>query len=227
MDPRASKSPLLSRIEYGSFLCYAPEGTSERALAAKIVVVAIKADSYVGESIRVIPHTIARLREQLTPELRDLLSLDALLVPAPKSAPFRPGTRDFLWVPNRICQELLAHGFGERSEPLLVREKAVRKSATAHAAERATPQEHYESLAVRQRLRFSTPSEIVVVDDIITRGATLLASVSILEETFPEAKVRGFALARSAFPDTFREIVDPFYGSVHLSADGKAWKEPS
>jgi hypothetical protein len=218
---------LLSRISYGSFLCYAPEGTSERAAAAKVVVAAIKADLYVGESIRVIPHAIARLREQLTPELRDLLSLDALLVPAPKSAPFRPGTKDYLWVPNRICEELLAQGFGERMEPLLVRVKAVRKSATSQAAERATPEEHYRSLRVKQRLRFSEPSEIVVVDDIITRGATLLAGVSILQEAFPAAKVRGFALVRSAFPDAFGEIVDPFYGSVHTAADGKTWKEPS
>lgn len=42
-----------------------------------------------------------------------------------------------------------------------------------------------------------TPRRITVVDDFVTKGATLLAAASRVQEAFPEAEVRAFALVRT------------------------------
>jgi phosphoribosylpyrophosphate synthetase len=43
----------------------------------------------------------------------------------------------------------------------------------------------------------SEPSNILLVDDIITRGATLLGAASRLAEAFPKAEIRAFAVMRA------------------------------
>ena len=49
---------------------------------------------------------------------------------------------------------------------------------------------------------------ILVVDDIVTKGATLLAGASRIAEAFPEADVHAFALIRTLglVPDVERMI---------------------
>jgi adenine/guanine phosphoribosyltransferase-like PRPP-binding protein len=41
------------------------------------------------------------------------------------------------------------------------------------------------------------PRRITIVDDFVTKGATLLAAASRVQEAFPEAEVRAFALVRT------------------------------
>jgi hypothetical protein len=215
---------LLSEVSYGSLLCYAPRGTDRAARDSQEFAHAIKYDQFIGE-FRVIPLSIQRLREHLTPELDDLLPKGALLVPMPGSAPFRG--KDYLWTPRRICEEMIEGGFGGSLAPLLTRRYVVTKSSQARPDERARPNVHYDSMETPKRLPFSGPDRIVVVDDVITMGATMLAGVSRIQEAFPGSDVRGFALVRSAFPEVFSTFINPFYGKVRMRQDGRARKEPS
>ena len=59
------------------------------------------------------------------------------------------------------------------------------------------------------------PPIITVVDDVVTKGNTLLAAVSLLGSVFPNATVRGFAVLRTMglVPEIDR-IVDPCEGEV-------------
>src|SRR6266487_4662084 len=68
---------------------------------------------------------------------------------------------------------------------------AVPKAAYAAGSDRPTPQQHLETMGVQGVLGLN-PTEILVVDDVVTKGAMLLACVSLLQDAFPNATVRGF-----------------------------------
>lgn len=59
-----------------------------------------------------------------------------------------------------------------------------------------------------------------LVDDVVTKGSTLLAAASRLKETYPQAKVTAFALVRTlGFVDNIDAIVEPVVGTIALRDD--------
>ncbi|MBI1664074.1 MAG: hypothetical protein IS860_11460 [Nitrosopumilus sp.] len=71
-----------------------------------------------------------------------------------------------------------------------------------------------------------TPREIVLVDDVITPGATTLGAVNRLADAFPNAKIRVFAAMRTiSNPDEFSEIIQPCIGTITLLNEN-TWREP-
>ncbi|HEV3458113.1 MAG TPA: hypothetical protein VHG32_16220 [Thermoanaerobaculia bacterium] len=223
---------MLSSLPFGSFLAYSPRGTSAAELAAQTICREIKRDGYVRrESVeeRIIPYAVRRLRECLTPGLADFLAADVVLVPAPGSAPLPPRQPNALWVARRICEELRAAGFGSGMEVLLLRRLAVAKSAFARRGARPGVSEHFDSFVVAPRAA-GPPARITLVDDVITKGATLLAGASRLAEAFPDATVRAFALVRTQYAadrergrQRFRAVVDPVTARVTRGRYG-AWR---
>ena len=52
----------------------------------------------------------------------------------------------------------------------------------------------------------SNPDEIILIDDVITRGATLLGAANLLADDFPETPIRAFVAMRTiSNPDEFNE----------------------
>jgi hypothetical protein len=225
---------LLSNLSFGAFLTYSPHGTTAAERSSQVVCREIKGDGYLmvdEEETPAIAFTVRRLRESLTPGLQELLGPNAVLVPAPGSAPLPP-RQQALWVPRRICEELREGGFGNRVEPLLIRHTAVPKSSYAGRGQRPSVEKHYESFSVSPRLG-ARPSQIVLVDDVITKGATLLAGASRLVEAFPGATVRAFALIRTQNPidhdrdkHIFRAILDPIVSRITLNQYGPWRRDP-
>lgn len=106
----------------------------------------------------------------------------------------------------------MAAGLGARWLPLLVRATTVAKSAASRNEERPSAETHYGSFVVRPDL--AATACITVVDDVITRGATMLAAIARLAEAYPRATVRGFALLRTQSDDPIDEVKEPVRGTV-------------
>lgn len=202
----------LSEISFGAFLAYSPRGISEVSKKSRTITYDIKADR-----AKAIHRVVERLAKELETNpaaqvLTGILDRSSVLVPCPRSSPIVPGA---LWPPERIAMALQGQGLGTEVRRLLIRAKALRPSSTAPRGERPSIQEHLESMRVVDERSVFSAKAMVIVDDVITRGATLLAAASLLKEAFPAAEIRGFALVRTmGLQAEVDRILDPCVGTV-------------
>jgi adenine/guanine phosphoribosyltransferase-like PRPP-binding protein len=84
---------------------------------------------------------------------------------------------------------------------------------------------HYESLSVVPG--FELPdARFLLIDDVVTRGRTLLAAALRLHEAFPQARITAFALLRTlGFKDHIDTLLDPCVGRIGWRA-GDARRNP-
>lgn len=201
---------LLSELRFASVLVYAPQGKSEVSQRSRSVRAAVK-----GGDRSVLELAARRLHESGAPWLGDFLGADTVLVPAPGSSPMK--NPKSLWVPRDICGVFVARGLGKEVSTCLERSHPVPKSAFSLPAERPKPSRHFASFSVARSL--FAPRRITLVDDVITRGATLLAAASRLAEAFPGCEVRAFAVIRTMTRSEVDTILDPCIGVITYNAD--------
>jgi predicted amidophosphoribosyltransferase len=157
-------------------------------------MITLKRDGFVGKPPILMSEWIAQTIQRRISELRfaSFFQPNTILIPTPKSSLMQPST---LWVPERIATALVRTGIGKDVASCLVRAKPVRKAALSAPRERPTAVEHYESMSVQGSL--SKPSEILLVDDIVTRGATFIGAANRLADVFPQTHIRAFAAMRT------------------------------
>jgi len=154
-----------------------------------------------------------------------------VLIPVPSSSPrgarCRGGSRRSgpqRSVPESLAAALRAHGLGSKVWPGLRRVSAVPKSATCPSCKRPTVAVHYESFEVDSGT--AAPAEILLVDDVVTKGRTLLAAATRLQEAFPNARIRAFALLRTmGMIAGVEQLLDPCVGQIRWRA-GDAHRSP-
>jgi hypothetical protein len=173
-----------------------------------------------------LPRLVARIWSEAVGHGRFASSLDGvILVPVPGSAP----ARGLPWVGERLAWCLQEVGLAVEVWPVLRRCRAVRKSAFAPAGERPSVLEHYASFAIDRAPGNRAPIwpggqvrkpnghslRLTLVDDVITRGRTLLAAAGRLRAEFPGAEIRAFALLRTlARGERLCNVLDPCEGEV-------------
>ncbi len=204
----------LSKIQFGSFLTYSPRGQSSLSKQSRQIISPIK-----NAKAGYIPDIVKRLSSEMSAgksssALRKVLGSDVLVVPCPRSAPLLPGA---LWPAKEICAALVSHNLAAGVAEILERIKPVQKSSTALSKDRPKPEEHFLTMKLgSQESIFAPISKITVVDDVITRGATLLAAASHLKSRFPNARVQAFALVRTMSYGEIKSIIDPTLGEILL-----------
>jgi hypothetical protein len=150
-----------------------------------------------------------------------LFARQAWLVPIPGCSPARATAT----AACRLAMALHALGLAEEVWPGITRRVAVNRSATALLGQRPTVHEHYASFAIGTT-RGRTPQRLVLIDDVITKGRTLLAAAARLRQEFPQADVRAFALVRTlGFLPQIDRLLAPCAGVVYW-AGGDARRDP-
>jgi phosphoribosylpyrophosphate synthetase len=207
---------LLKRLEFGSSDVYAPQGRGAISIRSKGRVAALKA----GKDYAVSHY--ARRAERLAREgeFEDFFGARVTLVPVCRSSPVVQGG---LWVPMLLAQAMQRLGMAREVSPLLKRISEVPKSAFQKAENRPTAQKHFDSM--RADILNPAPTRIVLIDDVVTRGTTLLAAASRIAEAYPGVQVRAFACVRTMSGQEIEDFEVPCVGWIEPA--GKwTYREP-
>jgi hypothetical protein len=209
---------VIRNIEYASCYVYSPTGTGLVCERSRLLRGLLKA----GDAA-LMPKYALRVRQKAdeSPQWAGFFGSTDVLVPVPGSAPHTAGDP---WAAEHLALALLNAGLGGRMWPGLRRVRAVRKSATAAPGDRPTVNVHYESFDVE--LAPVPPERILLVDDVVTRGRTLLAAASRVHEAFPRAQIRAFALVRTmGLVAGVAQLLDPCRGEIQWRR-GDAHRSP-
>jgi len=208
---------LLSELTFGAYLVYAPYGESSTSQYSKRVRTAIKKGN---------DKTLESVVERLAADfgqtgLSAVLGPDVILVPTPGSAP-RLGHS--LWVPHHIAGLLVQAGLGREVLTCLTRHTEVLKSAYQPSDKRPNAHRHFETLEVAEAQLPLSVERITLVDDFVTRGATLLGAASRLFVDTGHVP-RAFALVRTMSPGEVNNLIEPCVGVIQMRGD-RSYRRP-
>lgn len=209
---------MIRAIDYASCYVYSPTGTGVVCERSRLLRALLKA----GDASFMLKYA-SRVRQQAenSPHLTGFFRADDVLVPVPGSTPHIAGR---LWAAEHLAAALLEAGLGGAAWCGLHRIRAVRKSATAGPGSRPTVSVHYESFVLEDPPK--ALERIVLIDDVVTKGRTLLAAASRVQETLPGSKIRAFALLRTmGLTPGVQRLLDPCRGEIRWEA-GDAHRSP-
>jgi len=234
LDRRAAALPraeAIRRVAFAACYVYSPRGRGAIAAGSRVLRARLKS----GDPGWLACYAARVSQLAARPgRFTGFFGPDVVLVPVPRSRPALAGST---WAAERLATELAKLGLAGSVWPALCRCVPVRKSATSLLGERPTVAEHYRSFAAapllgsdRDKLCYNdhlpTPSRLLLVDDIVTKGRTLLAAAARLRELYPAAEVRAFALARTmGFVRGIEHLVMPCEGEICWRG-GDACREP-
>jgi len=66
---------------------------------------------------------------------------------------------------------------------------------------------------------------LLVVDDVVTRGATLLGAATLLQRRFASCDIAGFAAVRTISEAEVSDMFDPVVGMISMR-HGQPHREP-
>jgi hypothetical protein len=214
---------MISSLTFASCYIYAPGGGCDVSDRSRSLCSLLKA----GDTRLILKYAqLVGHHARACPTLDGFFDSGDVLVPVPGSEPRDPEAR---CVASLLAEALVNEGLADAHWPCIRRVQRVRKSATAAPRERPTAERHYDTLAVEftrgaggpmigasgpTRVA-GDPTRITLVDDVVTRGRTLLAAATRLHEAFPNARIQAFALLRTmGFVSRVDRLWDPCIGEI-------------
>lgn len=147
---------------------------------------------------------------------------ETVLIPVPRSSQVPKGG---LWVPKTLADAILSEGIGSHVITCLNRTNSIRKSAFSPPGQRPTPLEHYQSFSVNGVL--GDFKNAILIDDVVTRGSTLIGAANILNKAFPNLQLEGFTAVRTiSDPSFFKKWYDPVMGNITLDSSDNPSRVP-
>jgi hypothetical protein len=208
----------IRRITFASCYVYSPCGSGAACERSRLLRAMLKS----CDTHFIVKYAF-RVRQQVVEEspLAGFVCPDQVLVPVPASAMSTAGT---MTVAEHLATAMAAAGLGGGIWNGLRRVQPVRKSATAPPGSRPTVANHYDSFAIEAVT--ALPPRVVLVDDVITKGRTLLAAAARLQEAFPAAEIRAFAMLRTmGLVRGVDHLLEPCVGEISWRA-GDAHRTP-
>jgi predicted amidophosphoribosyltransferase len=206
------------QLQFAACYAYSPKGESEVSERSRQLCARVK-----NGSTKWLRSYVASVHQEVSRKRRfcGFFNQHTLLVPIPNSP---SSTRMSFWGARRLALILREAGLAEDVWTGLRRVSSVERSSSAWMWERPTVQQHYRSFTVIPSSR--PPTEIVLVDDVITKGRTLVAAAMRLHEAFPKADIRAFALVRTmGFILDVERLFDPCEGVIRWNGED-AYREP-
>ena len=197
---------MIGRIDYASCYVYSPAGSGAICERSRLLCALLKE----GDARFMFKYAL-RVRQQAEERatLAGFFSAADVLVPVPSSTPKVCGT----WPAADLARALVNAGIGASAWPGLHRVCAVPKSATAAPGRRPSVSRHYQSFRVEPPVH--NLASVLLIDDVITRGRTLLAAAARVREANPLAHVRAFALLRTlGFGPDIEKLLAPCRGDI-------------
>ena len=177
---------------------------------------------------RVVSWTISACARRVTheangtPILAEFFEPSDVLIPIPANQPGGPRKA----LSGRLADALVAQGLAASAWSGLHRVRAVPKSATAAPGRRPSVLTHYQSLGVATGDSAPAQGSLLLIDDVVTKGRTLFAAAMRLRETFPDARIRAFALVRTlGFVHDLKRLLEPCVGRIDWR-DGDVHRNP-
>ena len=210
---------LLRDVYCGSCLIYLPQGRGggDRGKKSQDYCFAVKR----GEEASIAKIAAHIGRHRIKNGIDGVLGEDVALVPMPRSAPF---TRGALWPARMLAEALVGEHLGSFVLPMLERAVAVQRSSTAAPGKRPRAAAHLKSFRILPPV--NPPSRIVIVDDVVTSGATMLAAISAVFDAIPVPPPKGFALFRTQSTGEFKAISSPTISHISLLRNGWTRRDP-
>ena len=209
---------MIGAIAYASCYVYSPMGAGAVCQKSRLLRALLKS----GDASFMVKYAL-RVRQQAEDStlLAGFFDAADVLVPVPGCVPYIAGDP---WAADHLSVALVDAGLGGAAWSGLRRVRAVPKSATAAPGERPTVSLHYESFVVDRPPM--SPERIVLIDDVVTKGRTLLAAASRVQEAFPCAEIRAFALIRTmGLISGIQQLLDPCKGEIRWRG-GDAHRSP-
>ena len=198
-------------LSYCSCYVYSPRGPGPAAEASRQLRRRLKA-----ADVDWLPRYVTRVRqlEKETEIFAGLFGDDVVLVPVPGC---RPERSESPWAAGHLATVMQEAGLGGSVWRGLRRIKTIPKSASAPAWHRPFVHQHYTSIGVATDLPVAR--KFVIVDDVISKGRTLLGVAQRLREACPRSHIQAFALLRTmSLVADIGQLVDPCRGEIRWQA---------
>jgi hypothetical protein len=205
-------------LPFAACYVYSPKGESEVSQRSRQLCARVKSGStkWLRSYATAVHQLVLHGRRFL-----EFFDEHTLLVPIPE---YRPSGHTTFWAARRLALALQETGLAEEVWTGLRRVSSVERSSSAWMWERPTVQQHYQSFAV---IPSSKPAKkVVLVDDVVTKGRTLAAAAMRVQDAFPDAEVRAFALVRTmGFVLDVPRLCDPCQGEIRWNGED-AYRTP-